>query len=44
MNKDRIKTFADKVYLDIAGAMAAGMAYIGVEKGIFRAMAAPIQQ
>ena len=39
MNKDRIKTFADKVYLDVAGAMAVGMAYIGVEKGIFRAMA-----
>src|SRR5262245_11633224 len=38
MNKDRIKTFADKVYRDMAGAMAMGMAYIGVEKGIFRAM------
>jgi hypothetical protein len=39
MNKDRIKIFADKVYADMAGAMAMGMAYIGVEKGIFRAMA-----
>jgi 2-polyprenyl-3-methyl-5-hydroxy-6-metoxy-1,4-benzoquinol methylase len=39
MNKDRIKTFADKVYADMAGAMAMAMAYIGVEKGIFRAMA-----
>lgn len=39
MNKDRIKTFADKVYADMAGAMAMGMAYIGVEKGLFRAMA-----
>jgi ubiquinone/menaquinone biosynthesis C-methylase UbiE len=38
MNKEKIKTFADKVYADMAGAMAMGMAYIGVEKGIFRAM------
>jgi 2-polyprenyl-3-methyl-5-hydroxy-6-metoxy-1,4-benzoquinol methylase len=39
MNKDKIRAFADKVYGDMAGAMAMGMAYIGVEKGLFSAMA-----
>ena len=39
MNKDRIKTFADTVYADMAGAMAMAMAYIGVKKGIFHEMA-----
>jgi hypothetical protein len=39
MNKDKIRAFADKVYGDMAGAMAMGMAYIGVEKGLFGAMA-----
>ncbi len=39
MDKDKIKSFAEKVYGDMAGAMAMGMAYIGVEKGLFRAMA-----
>lgn len=33
MNKDKMRAFADKVYGDMAGAMAMGMAYIGVEKG-----------
>ena len=39
MNKDRIKTFAEKVNQDAAGAMTAGMAYIGTRMGLFRAMA-----
>lgn len=38
MDKDRIRTFADKVYGDMAGAMAVGMAYVGVKTGLFRAM------
>jgi len=39
MNKDRVKAFVDKVYGDMAGAMAVGMAYVGVKTGLFRAMA-----
>lgn len=39
MDKDRIKTFADRVFGDMAGAMTAGLAYIGVQTGLFRAMA-----
>ena len=38
MDKDRIRTFAEKVYRDMAGTMTVGMAYIGVETGLFRAM------
>src|ERR1700744_1680354 len=38
MNKDKVKTFADKVYGDMAGGFSVGMAYIGVKTGIFRAM------
>src|ERR1700723_2738103 len=38
MNKEKVKTFADKVYGDMAGAMGAGMAYVGVKTGLFRAM------
>ncbi|HBN29775.1 MAG TPA: SAM-dependent methyltransferase, partial [Rhodobacteraceae bacterium] len=39
MNKDRIKTFADRVYRDVSGAMVTGMADIGTRTGLFRAMA-----
>lgn len=39
MDRDRIKTFTDKVFGDMAGAMTAGLAYIGVQTGLFRAMA-----
>lgn len=39
MDKDRIKTFAEKVNTDAAGAMTAGMAYIGTRTGLFGAMA-----
>lgn len=38
MNKDKVKTFADKVYGDMAGAMGVGMAYVGVKTGLYRAM------
>ena len=38
MNKDKIKGFADNVYRDMAGAMAMGMAYVGVRNGLFRLM------
>ena len=38
MDKDKIKAFAEKVYGDMAGAMAMGMAYIGVQKGLFTAL------
>jgi hypothetical protein len=37
--KERVKAFADKVFGDMAGAMAAGMGYIGTETGLFHAMA-----
>ncbi len=39
MDKDRIRTFADKVYEDMAGTMAVAMAYAGVKTGLFRTMA-----
>jgi 2-polyprenyl-3-methyl-5-hydroxy-6-metoxy-1,4-benzoquinol methylase len=39
MDKDRAKAFADKVFADMAGAMTAGMGYVGVKTGLFRAMA-----
>jgi hypothetical protein len=38
MDKDQVKAFADKVYGDMASAMAVGMAYVGVKTGLFRAM------
>jgi ubiquinone/menaquinone biosynthesis C-methylase UbiE len=39
MNKDQVKVFVDKVYGDMAGAMAVGMAYVGVKTGLFHALA-----
>lgn len=39
MNKEKIKGFADKVNTDMAGAMLMGMAFLGIETGLFRAMA-----
>ena len=39
MDKDKAKVFADKVFADMAGAMTAGMGYVGVKTGLFRAMA-----
>jgi SAM-dependent methyltransferase len=39
VDRDRIKAFADRVFADMAGAMVAGMGYVGVKTGLFRAMA-----
>jgi ubiquinone/menaquinone biosynthesis C-methylase UbiE len=39
MDKDKVKAFADKVFGDMAGAMTAGMGYVGVKTGLFRVMA-----
>ncbi len=39
MDKDKVKLFSEKVFADMAGAMTAGMAYLGVKTGLFRAMA-----
>jgi hypothetical protein len=38
MDEDQVKAFADKVYGDLASAMAVGMAYVGVKTELFRAM------
>ncbi|WP_136656294.1 class I SAM-dependent methyltransferase [Nitratireductor sp. XY-223] len=38
MDKDRIGTFANTVYRDMAGAMAIGMGYLGLKSGLFDAM------
>jgi SAM-dependent methyltransferase len=39
VDKDKAKQALDKVFRDMAGAMAAGMVYVGVKTGLFRAMA-----
>ncbi len=39
MDKDRVKAFADRVFGDMAGAMTAGLGFVGVKTGLFRAMA-----
>ena len=39
MDKDRIKAFAGEVFSDMAGAMTAGLGYVGVKTGLFNAMA-----
>jgi SAM-dependent methyltransferase len=39
MDKDKVKAFADKVFTDMASAMATGMGYLGVRTGLFRVMA-----
>lgn len=38
MDKEKVKLVADKVFRDMAGAMTAGMAYVGTRTGLFRAM------
>ena len=38
MNKDKMRSMADRVFRDLAGGMAAGLAYVGTETGLFRAM------
>lgn len=39
VDKDKAKQALDKVFRDMAGAMAAGMVYVGVKAGLWRAMA-----
>jgi len=39
MDKQKIKSFVEKVFGDMAGAMTAGLCYVGIETGLFRAMA-----
>ena len=38
MDKDKMRTMADRVFRDMAGGMAAGLAFLGTETGLFRAM------
>jgi 2-polyprenyl-3-methyl-5-hydroxy-6-metoxy-1,4-benzoquinol methylase len=39
MDREKTKLAVDKVFRDMAGAMTAGMAYVGTRTGLFRAMA-----
>ncbi len=39
MDKERVKAFSDKVFIDMAGAMTSGLGFVGVKTGLFRAMA-----
>lgn len=39
VDKEKAKQALDQVFRDMAGAMAAGMAYVGVKAGLWRAMA-----
>lgn len=39
MEKERIASFADDVYQDVAGAMTIGLAYVGLRTGLFTALA-----
>src|SRR5215470_6046426 len=38
MNKERIRAFTDKIFADMASAMSAGLAFIGIRTGLFSAM------
>lgn len=39
MDKERVKAFVDQIFDDMAGSMTAGLAFVGVRTGLFRAMA-----
>ena len=39
MDKNKIKAFANKATTDMAGAMAAGLSYVGLKTGLFQTMA-----
>jgi hypothetical protein len=39
MDKERVKAFAEEVFTDMAGAMTAGLGFIGVKTGLFETMA-----
>ena len=38
VSKEKAKEALDKVFRDMAGAMSAGMVYVGVKTGLFKAM------
>ncbi|GIT49413.1 MAG: hypothetical protein Ct9H300mP14_13410 [Gammaproteobacteria bacterium] len=38
MEKERIKEFAGKVMSDLSGGMAAGLAYVGAQTGLFKTL------
>ena len=38
MEKERIKEFAGKVMSDLSGGMAAGLAYVGAQTGLFQTL------
>jgi ubiquinone/menaquinone biosynthesis C-methylase UbiE len=38
MDKERVKAFSEKVFRDMAGAMTAGLGFVGVKTGLFRVM------
>lgn len=39
MDKDKAKAFTQRLFTDMAGAMAAGLGYVGTKTGLFRTMA-----
>lgn len=39
MDKDRVKTFSQRIFKDMAGAMTAGFCYLGHKTGLFKTMA-----
>ena len=39
VDKDRIKAFSGQVFTDMAGAMTAGLGYVGIKTGLFNKMA-----
>lgn len=39
MNKDTLKEFTQKIFDDMAGAMSAGLCYVGIKTGLFQVMA-----
>ncbi len=39
MDNDKVKAFTNQMFVDIAGAMAIGLSYVGTKTGLFRAMA-----
>ncbi len=38
MDKDKTKAFTTQIFNDLAGAMAAGLGYVGIKTGLFRCM------
>lgn len=38
MDRERVRAFTRRIFADMGGAMTAGLAYVGTETGLFRAM------